>query len=320
MAAVPPKLPPLDGSLGVIQIGLVLGTFLFGIETLQTFNYYREFPKDPKILKGLVGGIWFFELAHTISSWHAMYTITVTFYGQPQHILAPPISLVYPIFFHGLIAFCAQSFFVYRVRVLSGQWLIPIGCFALNLARLGCLMLLFGELYQTPIFTLLATKFRKEVIVVSSMGPGVEIVVAASLVYYLWSRRGGKGGSTGFQQTNRVVDSIVIWTVETTLITTVSGVVQLILFLTRRNDSSWILFFLIQAKLFSNSLLASLNGRTRFRTPGASVVAYDSAGHSNSTGRSAPGAFVAANPSDVVIRMHQMSDTVYSDDMLRSKV
>jgi hypothetical protein len=52
--AAPPALPPLDGTLGVIQVGLVLATWLFGIETLQTFNYYREFPKDPIGLKGLV--------------------------------------------------------------------------------------------------------------------------------------------------------------------------------------------------------------------------------------------------------------------------
>jgi hypothetical protein len=41
----------LNGSLGAIEIGAVLGTFLFGIETLQTFNYYRNFRKDSKLLK-----------------------------------------------------------------------------------------------------------------------------------------------------------------------------------------------------------------------------------------------------------------------------
>jgi hypothetical protein len=44
----------LDGSLGVFEIASVLATWLFGIETLQTFNYYSDFPKDPKILKALV--------------------------------------------------------------------------------------------------------------------------------------------------------------------------------------------------------------------------------------------------------------------------
>ncbi|KAJ7902237.1 hypothetical protein B0H13DRAFT_2335768 [Mycena leptocephala] len=40
----------LDGSLGVFEITSVLATWLFGIETRQT---YGDFPKDPKILKAL---------------------------------------------------------------------------------------------------------------------------------------------------------------------------------------------------------------------------------------------------------------------------
>ncbi|KAJ7115662.1 hypothetical protein C8R44DRAFT_793135 [Mycena epipterygia] len=34
------NLPSLDGTLGNLEIGLVLATFLYGIQTLQTFNYY----------------------------------------------------------------------------------------------------------------------------------------------------------------------------------------------------------------------------------------------------------------------------------------
>ncbi|KAJ7652212.1 hypothetical protein B0H17DRAFT_1215053 [Mycena rosella] len=41
---------------------------------------------------------------------------------------------------------------------------------------------------------------------------------------------------------------------------------MLILFLVR-DDLSWFPFYLILAKLFSNSFLASLNGHQRFRTP-----------------------------------------------------
>nr|KAJ7312389.1 hypothetical protein DFH08DRAFT_896900 [Mycena albidolilacea] len=294
MASPPPRLPPLDGTLGSIQIALVVATWLFGIETLQTFNYYRDFAKDPKILKALVGGIWLLELGYTIVCWHAMYIITVTFYGQPQHILAPPLSLVFPIFFNALIAIAVQTFFVYRVKVLSGQWLIPILCCVMNLARLGFNMLLFGKLSQRPVFTLLTTEFNWEIVLVSSIGPAVDIIVAFSLIYYLWHRR-----NTDFKHTNRMVDTIIIWTVETTLLTTLSGAMQLILFLARRHDLSWLVFFLIQGKLFSNSLMASLNGRGRLRAAG-NILAFDSS-------RSAP----TGNNTDVVIRMHQISETAY---------
>jgi hypothetical protein len=44
----------LNGNLGALEIGIVLGVFLFGIETLQTFNYYKRFPKDSNLLKATV--------------------------------------------------------------------------------------------------------------------------------------------------------------------------------------------------------------------------------------------------------------------------
>ncbi|KAJ6481262.1 hypothetical protein C8R47DRAFT_1135191 [Mycena vitilis] len=304
--SAPTVAPPLalDGTVGAIQVGLVLATWLFGIETLQTFNYYRDFGKDPRVLRGLVGAIWLLELAHTISGWHAMYTITVTFYGKPQHIISPPLSMTFPILFHAFIAMAVQTFFVYRIRVVSGQWLIPVVCFILNLGRMACLLFLFQGLFRTPVFNLLTTKFNTEVIIASSLSPGVEIVVAGSLLYYLWQRR-----AADFSQTNRIVDSIIIWTIESTLLTTISGFVQLVLFLTRRNDLSWLVFFLIQAKLFSNSLLASLNGRKRFRSAGNHVVAYNS---------SSTGAGPTTN-SDVVIRMQHLSETVYDEEMAHSQ-
>ncbi|KAJ7656425.1 hypothetical protein DFH06DRAFT_1473646 [Mycena polygramma] len=260
MSALPAAAPELklDGTLGDIQIGLVLATWLFGIMTLQTFNYYR---------------FWSWGILFHPGT-RRMYSITVTFYGQPQHIGSPPLSLVFPIFFNSLIAVGVQTFFVYRVRVLSGRWLIPVICCTLNAAHLGCNMLLFVELLEDP-----------------TIGPVVDIIL---LVYYLWHHR-----KTEFKQTSRIVDTLVIWTVETTLITTISGAMQLILFLARRHDLSWLVFSLIQAKLFSNSMLASLHGRRRFRdaaATGSNVLTFGSS---------------AAHHPGVVIPMQQLSDTVY---------
>ncbi|KAF8216941.1 hypothetical protein K438DRAFT_1798048 [Mycena galopus ATCC 62051] len=254
----------IDGTLGEVQIALVVATWLFGILTLQTFNYFSAFPNDSKVLKGLVGVIWFLELGQTISCWHAMYIISVKFYGQTQHILVPPLSLVFAILFHAFIAIGVQTFFVYRVWVLSGHLPIPILCCVLNLVRLASNILLFAGVAKDRIYTSLTTKLRWEVILTGTTSPVVDIIISASLIYYLRDLR-----DTTFRQTTQIVNTIVIWTLERTLLTTATGVMQVVLYLAlaRRNDLSWLVFFLIQGKLFSNSLLASLNGRTRFRSP-----------------------------------------------------
>jgi hypothetical protein len=46
--------PSINGTLGSGEIGLVLATFLYGIETLQTFNYYHDCTKDVVFLRILV--------------------------------------------------------------------------------------------------------------------------------------------------------------------------------------------------------------------------------------------------------------------------
>ncbi|KAJ7250498.1 hypothetical protein B0H12DRAFT_663280 [Mycena haematopus] len=271
----PPALT-IDGTLGEVQIALVLATWLFGILTLQTYNYFSAFPMDHKILKALVGVIWVLELGQTITCWHAMYTVSVTFYGQPQHILRPPLSLVFAILFHAFIAIGVQTFFVYRVWVLSRKWPIPILCCALNLVRLASNLLLFAKMCKVRLYTDLTTKLKWEVILTGTISPVVDIIIAAALIYHLRDL-----GNMSFKRTSHIVNTIVVWTLERTLLTTATGVLQVVLYLARRNDLSWLVLFLIQGKLFSNSMLASLNGRTHFRSSipphvGSTVLNFNS--------------------------------------------
>ncbi|KAJ7124168.1 hypothetical protein C8R44DRAFT_980589 [Mycena epipterygia] len=254
------NLPSLDGTLGNLEIGLVLATFLYGIQTLQTFNYYRQYPEDGVRLKILVAVVWFLELGHTICGCHALYILTITFYGQPQHIMIdPPLSLIFTLLFHAGITFAVQTFFAFRVAMLSRRWSTTIVCCFLNLLRLTCFLVIFAKLCRRPNLSLLVTEFRWMVIAAVSISPIVDVNIATALVYYLWRAR-----NSHYKQTTRMVDTIIVWTVETTILTSLSSILDLIFFLTRPN-LSWIIFFLIQAKLFSNSMLASLNGRRRFR-------------------------------------------------------
>ncbi|KAJ7342339.1 hypothetical protein DFH08DRAFT_938316 [Mycena albidolilacea] len=120
------------------------------------------------------------------------------------------------------------------------------------------------------VFSIETQQLSWEITFASSIGPAVDMIVAIC-------------GTV--KPPISSIDTIILWTLETTLLTTVSGIMQLILFLTRGHDLSWEMFFLIQAKLFSNSMLASLNGRKRFRSldGDSHVVALSSAGASANT-------------------------------------
>ncbi|KAF8526923.1 hypothetical protein BU17DRAFT_61898 [Hysterangium stoloniferum] len=66
---------------GAVFIGVLVGV-LYGILTLQMYSYYQKFPKDPSHLKCLVGVIWVLDTLHTIFVTHMVYTYLVTNFGD----------------------------------------------------------------------------------------------------------------------------------------------------------------------------------------------------------------------------------------------
>ncbi|KAJ7255803.1 hypothetical protein B0H12DRAFT_1323108 [Mycena haematopus] len=294
-------LPRLDGTLGNGEIGVAIATFLFGIETLQTFNYYRDYPRDRLALKILVGGIWLLELAHVICSWNGLYYWTVTFYGQPQHLPVGPFSLVAGILIQEIIKFFVQSFFTYCVQVLSKRWPIPILASTLTTVRLAFNVALVAELSKNPAFTVVTVDSRWMMITITSIGPVVDIAIAASLCYFLWSTK----GKTTFSGTSKMLDTLVIWTVETTALTAFSGALELIFFLAR-DDLTWLVFYFIQAKVLGNSMVASLNSRHQIR-------AGTTDGHSVHTG-GFDSAAPTQHPSNTALAIHLHKMTVTSDE------
>ncbi|KAJ6528725.1 hypothetical protein DFH09DRAFT_157098 [Mycena vulgaris] len=240
----------LNGTLGATLVGAVLGTFLFGIETLQTFNYYRDFPRDSRLLKSTVALVWFLELGHTMSAWHALYSQSVIFYGQPQYISSPPLSEEMTILFAAILYTVVQTFFANRVRVLSGNWHVMTIASCLSLLRfianMGSLALL---LHYSRVSILL--QWRWLVSTALALGLTVDILITASMCHFLRRMR-----SCDSLRTRTMVDTLIVWTIESTLLTSAASIMQIILFLTR-TDLVWTCFFIVQAKLFSNSMLAS---------------------------------------------------------------
>ncbi|KAJ7114834.1 hypothetical protein C8R44DRAFT_984212 [Mycena epipterygia] len=270
-----PYSPALDGSLGALEIGTVVGTFFFGILTLQTFNYFRQFPEDSKTLKTVVAVIWSLELAHTICALQGIYVITVTYYGQPpdEVILNPPQAHILTILFSGGIDATVQIFFGNRIRAFSGRSYVFFLCIVLGIVRFACDIVLMANFWiYNAGYALVDSNEHWEVLTAETVSPAGDVLIALSMCYCLWQVR-----KSEFNRTRGMVDTLIIWTFETAIITSGAGIIQLILFLTRK-DLSFVAVFLIQPKLFSNAMLASLNGRTRFRGTESTTLANSGSG------------------------------------------
>ncbi|KAF7341166.1 Saposin B-type domain-containing protein [Mycena venus] len=256
--------PHLDGIYGPLEIGQVVGAFLFGIQTLQCLHYFREFPKDSARLKAIVALVWFLELGEKISGLHQLYSITITFYGEPpsQILAKPPHSSELQDIFSVLSLTVVQLFFGNRVRILSGNWIIMFLSLVLSLFTLIVALISVAQVWtSTSAITTLEVKLRWVNIAAMSATPILDILIASFLCFYLWKFRKSEFRS----KTHRMLDTLTLWTIETTFLTSICAIMQVILFLVNA-DLSRVAFQSIQSKLFASSMLAVLNGRTRFRS------------------------------------------------------
>ncbi|KAJ7780982.1 hypothetical protein B0H16DRAFT_1877790 [Mycena metata] len=243
----------LDNTLGAILLGGVVSTFFFGIISMQAYNYFRDFAKDGFVLKTSVMVIWFFELCHTMLAWHSIYTLAVTLAAacNPEILLTPPITMYITIVFSPLITSTVQIFFANRIRLFSGKWLVPVLSWIMAILGLVFSFAMVAILCIHNTVTVLQDQFRWLMSLSLILTTVTDVLIAGSMCYWLWNVR-----SSGFQKTRSIADTLITWSIEYTVLKSIPNILQLILFLTR-NDLLWIIFYLMKASLFSNSMLAS---------------------------------------------------------------
>ncbi|KAJ7183790.1 hypothetical protein C8R46DRAFT_1067828 [Mycena filopes] len=249
-------------TLGALELGSLASFALFGVATTQVYIYFGRFPKDSRILKTLVTFIYACEVGHTICIAHTLYVYTIVDYGLPLHHLvtdAIPASLGATTFFTGLIAATVQSFFAWRIYSLSRSLYIPIICWLLAFLRvvIAVIVLIIGAIHVS--IATLEAKWAFLHYLVWAESACNDLILTSALVYWLSRQR------PDHMRTATLVDRLIRWTLETGMVTAGSDLVTLICFVTMTKNFVWMAWYVITAKLFSNTLLASLNSRTGLR-------------------------------------------------------
>ncbi|KAJ7468579.1 hypothetical protein FB451DRAFT_376321 [Mycena latifolia] len=252
-----------NSTLGAFEIGVLVSYVLFGVTTTQLYIYSNRFPDEPPRVRFLVIFVWLGELVHAISIGHTLYVTTITDFGHPERFARPPISLPIALLFSGIVGASVQAFFAHRIYKFTESLYIPCACWTLSSIRMGFTTASF--VYALRMVTLAAYEAQwgwlfYVILVLSAV---VDVIIAATLVYYLYKRR-----SFAYRGTVAVMDKLIRWTIETGVVTSAGGIITLICFLTLENTYIWLGCFAVLARLFSNSLLASLNARASLR-PGA---------------------------------------------------
>ncbi|KAJ7325775.1 hypothetical protein DFH08DRAFT_1027710 [Mycena albidolilacea] len=291
LPSIPPTAPgdtldipfPLSTTIGALEIGVLFTVFLFGVLTVQMYIYFDRFPKDPLNFKVLVLLVWILDFGHTIAMCHLIYTITISQYGQLALLAVPPKSLDVCILLSGLIGPLEQGWFTYRLYKFTRTLPLPALCAILSLSRLGGSTALFVCALKGPSIQEYATQLMWLIEFVVIVGAALDVLLAVALCYYLsfW-RADTFRRQAALRLTNKLVNQLMTWTIETGAITTTGALALVLTFLTMKDNCAarsnsfsipiltelrivvYLGVFCLMAKLFSNSLLFSLNARERF--------------------------------------------------------
>ncbi|KAJ7661626.1 hypothetical protein DFH06DRAFT_1192822 [Mycena polygramma] len=268
-----------NATIGPEEVGVIVGAWMFGMFTIQAFNYFGQFPKDSKRLKISVAVLWVLELVHVILSCVGLYGTTVTHFGDAENVLFINKAIGLSLIISSIVGPGVQVFFAHRVKVLSGRLIIPVICWFLSFVRALSLLAVCGATLKTPFIPDFKAKWDWLVLGSIGVSTTVDVVVAASLCSLLWQRR----SRSNIKSTQQTIDSLLAWTINTGLLTSAASIMMLIFFVTMANFA-WLTMLLVIPRLFANSMLASLNSRTKFRNDGNTHVIVDGA-HTSSGSR-----------------------------------
>jgi len=269
----------LANTFGSAYIGAMVALVLYGITTLQTYLYYNYYPNDDWGLKSLVAILWIAETLQITFVNRFMYIYLINHFGDPLALLKGHWTLYISILCNLFIATLVQTFFATRIHALAKKlWLTGIIGF-LILAHIAFGIETVVRSFQLEFFTELPKiEFNSALpFAISAVVP--DVLISASLCYFLKS---GKDNITGIRSTEIMINLLMKYAINRTLLTSAAAIAELVLYAVLPNSFAFLAVDFCIGKLFANTLLATLNARKYVRGMGTDVVpSLPSQGSSN---------------------------------------
>ncbi|KDR68692.1 hypothetical protein GALMADRAFT_78071, partial [Galerina marginata CBS 339.88] len=107
-------------------VGYLLNWGLLGILSTQVYFYYLAFPKDLTQSKTLVYGVYLFEIVQTLMLTQTCFATFATGFGNLNAINNIGVIWFAVPIMSSLVAFVVQTFYAYRIGLLSRSIVVPI--------------------------------------------------------------------------------------------------------------------------------------------------------------------------------------------------
>ncbi|KAH8813837.1 hypothetical protein DL96DRAFT_505699 [Flagelloscypha sp. PMI_526] len=247
-------LSPTADFYGPMLVGTFFNLILYGIFVLQAFNYWQTYKGDHGWLRALVLYLFVAETANSIACIFIPYQPLVLQNGTdlplqmlPTALAADPITSV-------LISTPVQLFIAYRMKVISNSWILPTIVFVIALASCGGGLWLGGVVIMIKGIPVNG-EMETPATVWLSASAAADVFITVGLTWSLYRSK------TGFATTDTMINKIIRLTIQTGLITSLFALLDIILFQALPTSSASFTFDFMLSKLYSNSLLSTLNAR-----------------------------------------------------------
>jgi len=258
--------PPIPPDIADITAAPLFGTIwnwaLYGVLVVQFYVYCYNFTEDKKFIKLLVYAVFLIETVQTVLNLVDLYYRFASGFGNTQRLIEPGISPFNGPIIGAIVSVTVQYFFAYRVWIFSGKkawWLCLLICACSAIDGAAAFT---GGIYVQVHKSLARGQILKIFALTWLIGNTVtDILITAAMIYYLTSRR----SDTAAAYSDHSLSRMVRLTVETNVLTTTTGVVALLLIAIYPNKIWYTCPTAFLGKLYSNTLLVSLNNRVTIR-------------------------------------------------------
>ncbi|KAI0757747.1 hypothetical protein C8Q80DRAFT_1265609 [Daedaleopsis nitida] len=325
MSAVPVDEPQVPQEtlliVGPVLFGCMTSWLIFGISIVQLYIYYTHFPNDRIGMKILVYWVFFLDVFLSVVAAAMGWHILGAGWGRATNLIQPGWTFSAIGAGDGIIATTVQFFYAWRIWVLKSWVILPALICAVATAQLiATLMIAVGIANLQNVAELLP--FFPKTITWLAGGAIADILIAIAMVYLLSS---AKKNSHALKSSDYAINRLIRLSVETGSISAFCAIIELGLFLgpTTKNTDLHIFFALILGKIYSNTMMTSLNSRISTQASISRAVTSEltSGSGNNFTGtnnfRSGTTSVRTNNPSAPVV--HIASHTEVFDDHYSDK-
>ncbi|KAI0787784.1 hypothetical protein C8Q74DRAFT_1366604 [Fomes fomentarius] len=257
----------LDMTIGVIMVGMIVTSSLYGGVIAQAIWYFRHYARDRTLIRWMVGvvcGLDTLSLAfYAASMWQDLVRKELL----SSNSAAIPWTSNAQIVCNACAILLIQSFYMFRIWSLSKNNIVVAILMTFVAGDFAFGLLLFVKSIQTKSIEQFAdlTPFD---IALSSLTAVTDVVLSGTLVTLLARSRTGNTGS------NRLINRLLLYTINTGLLTSFCSVVSLITVIVFPNTSVYVMFYYIGSRMYTVSLLSTLNARQGLRLAGSHWQQY----------------------------------------------